>query len=365
MTEPLSPAEKIYYTRQITLSEVGEKGQAKLKSSSVLLIGLGGLGSPLALYLAGAGVGRIGICEFDKIETSNLHRQILYGVSQQGKVKIEAGVQRLKDLNPYIEIETHPALDVNNARKIIRNYDVVADGADNFATRYLVNDACVLENRPLVSASILAFEGQLSVFHYQNGPCYRCLYPKPPPAGMAPSCNEAGVLGVLPGVMGTLQATEVIKICLNLGQICSGKLLSYDALSMSFSNFEITRDKNCAVCGNKPTITELKNEIEACQNVTSISAEELYQNKDKYLIIDVREADERVQSVIEGSIHIPLAQILAGEAEIPQGPRPLVFQCAAGGRSLRAAEHLAQKGYADIFNLTGGMKAWQAVVSRR
>lgn len=176
----ISAEEKAYYARQISLPQVGEQGQQKLKNSSVLLIGIGGLGSPMALYLAGAGVGRLGICEFDQIEISNLHRQVLYGASHQGKAKIEIAVQRLRDLNPYIEIEIHPGLDVKNAREIIRNYDVVADGADNFTTRYLVNDACVFENRPLVSASILAFEGQLSVFHYQNGPCYRCLYPKPP-----------------------------------------------------------------------------------------------------------------------------------------------------------------------------------------
>ena len=364
MTKSLSREEKTYYARQITLPEVGEKGQEKLKNSSVLLIGLGGLGSPLALYLAGAGVGRLGICEFDQIETSNLHRQILYGMSLTGKSKIEEGVKRLKDLNPYIEIETHPALDIKNARQIIKKYEVVADGADNFATRYLVNDACVLENRPLVSASILAFEGQLSVFHYQKGPCYRCLYPKPPPVGMAPSCNEAGVLGVLPGVMGTLQATEVLKICLGLGQSISGKLLTYDALSLSFSTFEIERDKNCALCGPNSNVTELEMEVEVCMNVAPLSAEELLQNKEKYLIIDVRESNERAESSIEGSIHIPLAQVLSGEAQIPKG-KPLVLQCAAGGRSQRAADYLVQNGYANVFNLTGGMKAWQALVNRR
>jgi molybdopterin/thiamine biosynthesis adenylyltransferase/rhodanese-related sulfurtransferase len=364
MSRSLSREEKVYYARQITLPEVGEKGQEKLKNSAVLLIGLGGLGSPLALYLAGVGIGRIGICEFDKIEISNLHRQVLYGTSLEGKPKIEAGVQRLKDLNPYIEIETYPALDVSNAREIVRKYDVVADGADNFATRYLVNDACVLENRPLVSASILGFEGQLSVFHYQNGPCYRCLYPKPPPAGMAPSCNEAGVLGVLPGVMGTLQATEVIKICLDLGQTVSGKLLTYDALSLSFSPFEIARDQQCAVCGAKPTITELKYEIEVCVDVKPISAEEVHKDKDRYLIIDVRESAERAESFIEDSIHVPLAKVLSGEEQVPKG-KPLVLQCAAGGRSQRAAEHLAKNGYTQVFNLTGGMKAWQAFVNRR
>lgn len=364
MNRTLSHEEKIYYTRQIKLPQVGEEGQQRLKNSSVLLIGLGGLGSPLALYLAGVGIGRIGICEFDKIEVSNLHRQVLYGMSVQGNAKIEAGVQRLKDLNPYIEIVKHPALDVSNAREIIKQYDVVADGADNFATRYLVNDACVLENRPLVSASILGFEGQLSVFHYQDGPCYRCLYPKPPPLGMAPSCSEAGVLGVLPGVMGTLQATEVIKIGLQLGEVAAGKLLTYDALALAFSSFAIARDPHCAICGTTPTIKSLAVEAEVCSTVASISAQELHQHKARYLIIDVRENLERAESVIEGSMHIPLDKILNGEATIPKG-KPVVLQCAVGARSLRAAEHLVKSGDYEVLNLTGGIKAWQIFINRR
>lgn len=258
INELFSARELAHYSRHLNLREVGLEGQAKLKRASVLLVGLGGLGSPLALYLAAAGVGRMGIVEFDAVDASNLHRQILFGDSQAGKHKLACGARRLRDLNPHIEIEEHPvALSRDNARDIVSRYDIVADGADNFATRYLVNDACVLEGKPLVSASILAFEGQLSVYNHGGGPCYRCLFPAPPPPGLVPSCAEGGVLGVLPGVMGTLQATEVIKLILGLGDVASGKLVHYDALALAFTTFRVPRDSQCALCGDDPTITAL------------------------------------------------------------------------------------------------------------
>src|SRR5210317_1220523 len=250
--------ELAHYSRHLSLREVGAEGQAKLKEASVLLVGLGGLGSPLAMYLAAAGIGRIGIGECDMVDASNLHRQVLFGSSQVGQAKLACGAERLRDLNPHIVIDEHAcALTRENAREIAKEYDVVADGADNFATRYLVNDACVLEGKPLVSASILAFEGQLSVYNHGDGPCYRCLFPVPPPPGVVPSCAEGGVLGILPGVMGTLQATEVIKLVLGLGEVASGRLVHYDALALAFSSFRLSRDPQCAICGDAPTITGL------------------------------------------------------------------------------------------------------------
>lgn len=364
MNNKLSPEEKTYYSRQIRLSQFGEDAQLRLKSSSALLVGLGGLGSPLALYLAGAGVGRIGICEFDQIEISNLHRQVLYGARSAGKNKIDVGIERLRDLNPHIQFDRHSSLDATNARQIIQQYDVVADGADNFQTRYLVNDACVFKKKPLVSSSVLGFEGQLSVFNFENGPCYRCLYPQPPPPEMSPSCNEAGVLGVLPGVMGLLQATEVIKILARLGDVSSGRLLNYEALSMNFLSYEFHRDPQCPLCGENPTIHRLKAEEAACSTVTEITCQELFENQSHFLIIDVRDASERLESSIEGSLHIPLQEILSGSAKVPM-EKPIVLQCAAGQRSRQAAQYLTKQGMQNIFNLTGGIAAWNSFLSRR
>lgn len=362
MNHGLSNAERAYYARHLTLNEIGVAGQEKLKASSVLLIGLGGLGSPMALYLAAAGVGRIGIFEFDKVETSNLHRQVLFDASQAGKLKLEVGAARLRELNPHIQIETFPqAIDASNARASVAKYDLVADGTDNFQTRYLVNDACVLENKPLVSASILGFEGQLSVFHHEGGPCYRCLYPEPPPEGMAPSCSEAGVLGVLPGVMGTLQATEVLKVFLGIGEVASGRLLCYDALALSFEILNVSRDGNCPVCGDSPIIREVIDRIGACAPVSEISARELFADlqsaSPKFLVLDVREDNERRAGKIEPSLHIPLAQILEGKADLPKD-QTIVVHCAAGIRSLKAAQYLVAHGHGNIANLTGGMQAW-------
>jgi molybdopterin/thiamine biosynthesis adenylyltransferase len=246
--------ERLRYSRHFLLPEVGEAGQEKLRRARVLVIGAGGLGSPLALYLAAAGVGRLTVVDFDVVDDSNLQRQVLYTTAQVGQPKADAAAERLRALNPHVEVvPVRERLTAANALALFRSHDVIADGADNFATRYLSNDAAVLADRPLVSASILGFEGQLSVFHHQGGPCFRCLYPEPPPAGLVPSCAENGVLGVLPGVLGVLQATEVLKVLLGLGETLAGKLLYFDAIRMDFQKMEIRRNETCAVCGDRPS----------------------------------------------------------------------------------------------------------------
>lgn len=366
-----TPGELAHYSRHLSLAEVGLAGQAKLKHASVLIVGLGGLGSPLALYLAAAGVGRLGIVEFDQVDASNLHRQVLYGNSQVGKDKLATGAARLRDVNPHITINEYPgALSRDNARRIIREYDIVADGADNFATRYLVNDACVLENRPLVSASILGFEGQLSVFNHDGGPCYRCLYAQPPPPGAVPSCAEGGVLGILPGVMGTLQATEVIKLILGIGESAGGKLLHYDALALEFTTFKLAKNDDCAVCGTRPTIRELV-DYDAFCGVTGASSDEIpavspgelrdmLSGAPDTVVIDVRETHERLVDQLPGSEHVPLARVLEEGVPFPLSSQIVVF-CASGGRSQRAAEALIRMGYQQVTNLRGGLSGWRQI----
>jgi molybdopterin/thiamine biosynthesis adenylyltransferase/rhodanese-related sulfurtransferase len=362
--------ELAHYSRHLSLREVGPDGQARLKGASVLLIGLGGLGSPLAMYLAAAGVGRIGIVEFDVVDASNLHRQVLFGSSQVGLPKLACGAARLRDLNPHIVVEEHAsALTRDNARKIVTEYDVVADGADNFATRYLVNDACVLENKPLVSASILAFEGQLSVYNHGGGPCYRCLFPVPPPPGVVPSCAEGGVLGILPGVMGTLQATEVIKLVLGLGDVTSGRLIHYDALALAFSVFQVSRDLQCAICGDSPSITELVDYDAFCgagasaeslvPQLTPAEAAGLLDAADT-VFIDVRDTHERLADSLPRSEHVPLNELIETGVPFPASKR-LVIYCASGSRSLLAAESLLRRGHTVVHNLEGGLSAWRRV----
>ncbi len=361
-------SELAHYSRHLSLREVGEKGQARLKDASVLLVGLGGLGSPLAMYLAAAGVGRIGIVEFDTVDASNLQRQVLYGSSQVGQAKLACGAARLRDLNPHITVDEHAcALTRDNAREIVSRYDVVADGADNFATRYLVNDACVLEGKPLVSASILGFEGQLSVYNHGGGPCYRCLFPVPPPAGLVPSCAEGGVLGILPGVMGTLQATEVIKLVLDLGDIASGRLLHYDALALAFSSFNVEKDPHCMICGNDPVITELVDYDEFCGSgaaadslvpqLSPAEAAEMLAAAD-VVLIDVRDLHERLADDLPRSEHIPLSDLIASGVPFPASSHLVVF-CATGSRSLLAAESLIKRGYRSVHNLEGGLAGWR------
>ena len=360
--------ELAHYSRHLILREVGTEGQARLKGASVLLIGLGGLGSPLAMYLAAAGVGRLGLVEFDRVDASNLHRQVLFGSSQVGEAKLACGAARLRDLNPHILVEEHAgALNRDNARELVARYDCVADGADNFATRYLVNDACVLEDKPLVSSSILGFEGQLSVYNHESGPCYRCLFPVPPPPGMAPSCAEGGVLGVLPGVMGTLQATEVLKLILGLGDVASGRLVHYDALALAFTSFRVTRDPQCVVCGDAPRITELVDYDAFCAGaagddslVPQISPAEAAGLLDApdTVFIDVRDTHERLADSLPNSEHVPLSELIERGVAFPTSAR-IVIYCASGTRSLLAAESLIKRGYARVENLAGGLSGWR------
>lgn len=361
----MSPAELIHYGRHLALDSVGLAGQEKLKRARVIIVGLGGLGSPLALYLAAAGIGRIGIVEFDQIEASNLQRQILYGYSQLGDTKLARGVERLRDLNPHIEVVGHDGrLTPENARSLIRDYDIVADGADNFATRYLVNDACVLEGRPLVSASILGFEGQLSVFNHGDGPCYRCLYPEPPPAGSVPSCAEGGVLGVLPGTMGALQATEVLKIALGAGTAAVGRLLHFDALELKFSELRFERDPECSLCGESPTQHGLADYEALCAGPASavgeISCEQLRQKKPSsdWILVDVRADYERSVEAIEGSLHCPLAS-LDEDTLAAHRDKEIVLYCQSGVRSRQAGERLLAAGYRRVLSMAGGMNAWR------
>ena len=380
----LSAAELARYSRHILIPDVGRAGQERLKAGSALLIGAGGLGSPLALYLAAAGVGRIGIVEFDKIDETNLQRQILYGTSQVGQSKLQRAQERLADLNPAITIEPfEEPLTSANALELFGRYDVVADGTDNFPTRYLVNDACVLTGKPNVYGSIFRFEGQISVFNYQGGPCYRCLYSEPPPPGLVPSCAEGGVLGVLPGVVGALQANEVIKALLGLGEVAAGRLVIYDALKLSFRQLKLRRNPQCVVCGERPTVTELIDYEQFCGvpalngssggqaaaapgadgaggGIREIDVHELQERLARgagVRLIDVREPWEAEINHIEGADLIPLGELPDRLAELdPQAS--YVVHCKMGGRSANAVAQMQQAGFRDVVNLEGGISAW-------
>jgi adenylyltransferase/sulfurtransferase len=351
------------YSRQISLAGFGEPGQTGLLGGRVLLVGVGGLGSPAAMYLAAAGVGTLGLVDFDAVDETNLHRQIIYGTPDVGRSKLAAAAERLRAINPRIILELHEEpLDAANARRLIERYMVVIDGTDNFGTRYLVNDACVMTKTPNVYGSIHRFEGQASVFAAADGPCYRCLHPDPPPAGLIPSCAEAGVLGVLPGIIGTVQATEAIKLLTGLGEPLVGRLLLYDALRMRFREIALPRDPDCPVCGDNPTIRDLV----ACDRVcvsdgtnADLSVDQLRdwrQSGKAHTLIDVREPSEHAQSRIEGSVLIPLGVLEDRLAEIPRN-LPVVAHCQSGGRSARAAEILRRNGYT-AHNLIGGIRAW-------
>ena len=347
------------YQRQITLPELGEAGQAKLNAASVLIVGAGGLGSPTAIYLAAAGVGRIGLVDFDRVDITNLHRQILYGTSDVGRPKLEAASERLNDLNPEVQIETHEArLTSENALEILRRYDVIIDGTDNFATRYLVNDACKILGKPNVYGSIFRFDGQASVFATEDGPCYRCLYPEPPPPGMVPSCAEGGVLGVLPGVVGTIQAIEAIKLIAGIGETLAGRLLIFDALRMTFRVMKVRRR-----CEEHAPITQLIDYEEFCNPVqnTDITPTELSQrlaSGEDIVLIDVREPHEWNAGHIEGATHIPMRDVPNRLNEIPK-EKEVVMICRSGGRSGHVQQHLlGAGGYTRVLNLTGGMQRW-------
>jgi molybdopterin/thiamine biosynthesis adenylyltransferase/rhodanese-related sulfurtransferase/molybdopterin converting factor small subunit len=359
------------FSRHLILPEVGIEGQTKLKHAKVAMIGAGGLGAPVGLYLAAAGVGRIGLVDFDVVDVSNLQRQVIHGTSDIGRKKLDSAADRMTDINPNIRIDKFDTgLTSANALEILRDYDIVVDGTDNFPTRYLVNDACVILKKPNVYGSIFRFEGQATVFAYADGPCYRCLYPEPPPPGLVPSCAEGGVLGILPGVIGVIQATEAVKIILGIGDTLKGRLLLYDALGMKFRELKLRRDKDCPVCGDHPTVTKLidyeqfcgikpmSNEAPIASGV--IDAIELKQKIDRgdtFVLLDVREPHEYQIARIPGSILIPLGDLpkrlneLAKDADI-------VAQCKSGGRSQKAVDLLKQNGFLHVRNMTGGITAW-------
>ena len=364
----LSHEEILRYSRHLILPDVGVEGQKKLKAARVLLVGAGGLGSPAALYLAAAGVGTLGIVDFDVVDKTNLQRQVLHGTSTVGMPKLESAKQRIHDLNPNVRVETFETrLTAENALDIIREFDIVADGTDNFPTRYLVNDACVLLGKPNVYGSIFRFEGQASVFYAKQGPCYRCLYSEPPPPGLVPSCAEGGVLGVLPGIIGSIQAMETIKLILGVGEPLIGRLVLFDALKLQFRELKLAKDPECPVCGTHPTITELIDYEAFCgigaepsYDGAEITAQDLKAEWDRspdLLVIDVRESHEYEIAHIDGAVLIPLAELPTRLGEL-DGHREIVTHCHHGARSLKALEILKAAGFSKVRSLRGGIDAW-------
>jgi adenylyltransferase/sulfurtransferase len=362
------------YARHLILPGVGPEGQARLKAARVLVVGAGGLGSPAALYLAAAGVGTLGLVDFDAVDESNLHRQVLFGSADVGRPKLAAARERLAQTNPYVEIVPfEERLTSRNALEILKDFDIVADGTDNFATRYLVNDACVLLGKPNVYASIFRFEGQASVFWAEKGPCYRCLFAEPPPPDLIPSCAEGGVLGVLPGLLGVMQATETIKLILGTGEPLIGRLLLVDALSMRFREMRVRKDPQCAVCGPNPTVTALIDYDAFCAGpaplVSSapmhdaaheVSVEELKKMRDRgdaVVLVDVREPREWAISDLPGSIKIPLGTLPQSLDKLSKNDEIVVY-CRTGGRSGHAVEFLMHQGYDKVKNLVGGINRW-------
>ena len=361
------------YSRHLLLPPVGPEGQRKLKAARVLLVGGGGLGSPAALYLAAAGIGTIGLVEFDAVSESNLQRQVLYGTADVGRPKLEAARERIADLNPLVQLEAHAArLSAQNALDIVRAYDVVLDGTDNFPTRYLVNDACVLTRRRYVYGSVFRFEGQASVFGAPDGPCYRCLFPEPPPPGAVPDCEEGGVLGVLPGLIGVIQATEVLKLVLGAGDALIGRLLLVDALRMQFRTLRLERDPECPACGTRTLQTLIDYEafcgIRGGEDaVPEIAPHELaarFAAGDRPLLLDVREPREWELARIEGARLVPLGT-LAGAIPSLDREAEIVVMCKSGVRSANAARQLRDAGFRRVLNLAGGIKRWSADVDPR
>jgi adenylyltransferase/sulfurtransferase len=370
---PLSQEEVRRYSRHLILPEVGLDGQVALKQARVLLIGVGGLGSPLGLYLAAAGVGTLGLVDADVVDATNLQRQVLHGTKDVGRPKLDSAADRIADVNPNVKVERHETmLSSANALELFREYDVVADGTDNFPTRYLVNDACILTKKPNVYGSIFRFEGQASVFGAHDGPCYRCLYPEPPPPGLVPSCAEGGVLGILPGIVGLIQANEVVKLVLGIGEPLVGRLLLFDALAMTFRELKLRRDPSCPVCGPNPTVTELIDYQQFCgirpdadhspAGVRSITARELAERLargDDLALVDVREPEERALCSLPHSTLVPLGDLAGRLGEIDSARETVVY-CRTGKRSARAIELLAQSGFSNarLWNLEGGIDAW-------
>jgi sulfur-carrier protein adenylyltransferase/sulfurtransferase len=383
----LSNDEIARYSRHLILPEVGMEGQQKLKAAKVLCVGTGGLGAPLAMYLAAAGVGTIGLVDFDTVDASNLQRQIIHSTATVGKLKVDSAEIMLKGLNPHLNVVKHNTMLTSaNALEILKDYDVIADGTDNFQTRYLVNDACVLLKKPNAYASIYRFEGQASVFGTEQGPCYRCLYPEPPPPGLVPSCAEGGVLGILPGLLGVIQATETIKLILGIGEPLIGRLLLVDALGMSFRTLKLRKNSECPVCGPNPTVTELIDYDQFCgieppskvgplevardkavgdhpvvDGIPQITVEELRRKldaKEDIFVLDVREPHEYAIANL-GAPQIPVGEVERRVGELAaQKNREVIVHCRSGARSQKAALMLKQAGFTNVSNLAGGILAW-------
>ncbi|MGH8179084.1 MAG: molybdopterin-synthase adenylyltransferase MoeB [Steroidobacter sp.] len=362
----LTASDLARYSRHLALREIGVAGQEKLKAARVLVIGAGGLGSPSALYLAASGVGVLGVIDNDHVDVSNLQRQVLYDSGSVGRPKADVAVQRLRALNPEIEVIAHQVeLRASNVREIFRGYDVVLDGTDRFTTRYLSNDACVILRKPLVSAAIHRFEGQAMTYVPDRGPCYRCLFADPPADGLVPNCAEAGVLGVLPGVMGTIQATEAIKLIVGAGEPLIGRLLTYDALGMRFEEFRFKRRRDCAVCGDQPTITAPQDLTELCNPESLAGVRRLSPGELRSLlakpgvvsIIDVREPKEFAVAHLPGALNIPVGEVQQRSAELPRAD-VVVFICRSGARSLSASALVARAGATNLAHLEGGLLAW-------
>ncbi len=369
----LSADEIKRYSRHLILPEVGMEGQLKLKQGKVLLVGTGGLGAPVALYLAAAGVGRIGLVDFDVVDFSNLQRQVIHGTKDVGKKKLDSAAESMLDINPHLTIDKYEvALSSENAMEILKPYDLVIDGTDNFATRYLVNDACVLSGKPNVYGSIFRFEGQASVFAYPGGPCYRCLYPEPPPPGLVPSCAEGGVLGILPGTVGLIQATEAVKLILGIGQTLVGRLVLYDALNMKFRELKLRRNAECPVCGDHRTIHKLIDYHQFCGvprevpapapaaapgEITPVEVKARLDRGDQFVLIDVREPHEHQICNIPAARLIPLGQLPKRLNELNRSD-DIVVHCKSGMRSAKAQDLLKQAGFEKVLNMKGGILAW-------
>jgi adenylyltransferase/sulfurtransferase len=370
----LSPEEIKRYSRHLIMPEMGMDGQRKLKQSSVLCIGAGGLGSPAAMYLAAAGIGRLGIVDFDVVDYSNLQRQLLHTTNDVGRTKLESAREKVVALNPHVQVDTYEeALSSENAMRLFKGYDVILDGTDNFPTRYLVNDACVISGIPNAYGSIFRFEGQASVFATKDGPCYRCLYPEPPPPGLVPSCAEGGVLGVLPGIIGVIQATESIKLVTGIGEPLIGRFLIYDALKMKFRELKLKKDPECPVCGPNPTVTKLIDYDQFCGiapaatenaggtvsdwEITPVELKKKLDAGETPLILDVREPNEYQINRIPGSTLIPLGELPRRYQELPRD-REIVAQCKMGGRSAKAMDFLKTVGFTNVKNLKGGILEW-------
>lgn len=369
----LSNDEVLRYNRHIIMPEVGMEGQKKLKAAKVLMIGTGGLGAPLGLYLAAVGIGKIGLVDFDTVDVTNLQRQVIHGTSDIGRSKLDSAADRMNDINPHVEIQKYETrLTSENALEILNGYDVVVDGTDNFPTRYLVNDACVLLGKPNAYGSIFRFEGQATVFNYNGGPCYRCLYPEPPPPGLVPSCAEGGVLGILPALVGSIQATETVKIILGKGETLSNRLVLYDALNMKFRELKLRRDPECPVCGDHPTVRELIDYEQFCGIEPQKGAAGPAMNEwetdvvtlkhrldagDQIFVLDVREPHEYQICSLPDSVLIPLGSLPTRVSEL-NSEDEIVVHCKSGMRSAKAVEFLKKSGFSKVKNLTGGILAW-------